>query len=117
MFRKRREGEQPYACVKPDCPKLWYPAQELLFLCPNLLCPGRNNTDVVGKPPKWAGRTLFRPERFTHKAPCPYSIDPDFPDRASSPVCPYCWQEQPYFDSQPSTIAVVGASISGKPCY
>jgi hypothetical protein len=112
MFERWRAGGRLHVCPGHDCPHPQYPARELLFVCPCPTCPGRGRDEIPGKPQQWADSALFRPERYAHSAPCPFS-----PHSAYVKVCPSCWREQPSTGNDTSTIAVVGASISGKTCF
>lgn len=112
MFERWHAGDQTHVCPGYDCPNPQYPASELLFVCPCPTCPGRGRDEIPGKPQQWADSTLFRPDRYAHAAPCPFS-----PHSAYVKVCPYCWREQPSTGTDASTIAIVGASISGKTCF
>lgn len=108
MWRAGTSQGASLAC--PKCQRK-FPAQEVAFLCPEPRCKAREHP-LEGQGEQWEGKPLFRPARYNYTVPCPYS-----PHNAYLKICPHCWEQLPVATGRSSTIAVVGASSSGKTCF
>jgi hypothetical protein len=94
----------------PECQAL-FPAGEVLFLCPERTCPARNSPPP-NLPGLCAGRPVFRAPTYDYAVQCAFS-----PHRAYLKLCPRCGATLPLTTGPAATVAVVGASVSGKTCY
>ncbi len=99
---------QQLAC--PRCQEK-FPISETVFLCPEPHCRACKNP-LPGQPPQWSGKPLFRPPRYAYSVPCPFS-----PHTAYVKICPRCWSPLPISSGKSSTVAIIGASASGKTCF
>lgn len=102
-------------CANPECENPRFQPDELYFVCPRRkVCKGNKRQDAI--PPKvraaWMQDTLFRPTRYRYAVTCP-----DCGSSAYLKVCPYCGEQQPVATGNANTIAVIGATSSGKTCY
>jgi hypothetical protein len=84
---------------------------KVLFLCPGPRCPAKEQPPP-DMPARWTGRPVFRTGDYKDSVRCPFS-----PHRAGFKICPHCGEELRTGGQQSTTIALVGASSSGKTCY
>jgi hypothetical protein len=109
-------GSKPNQAVQLACPKCQerFPAATVAFLCPEQTCPARKkplSTEADYKA-RWTDRPVFRPKTYAYSVDCEFS-----PHKAYIKICPRCWEQLPIPTGRSSTIAVVGATASGKTCY
>ncbi|MFO0877899.1 MAG: hypothetical protein U0840_11145 [Gemmataceae bacterium] len=105
-----KKPRQELFCANDKCTKP-IKVREVLFLCPNPLCQGKDSPRP-GQPDERKNQSLFQAKRFGYNARCPHCDD-----LAWMKICPHCWDDLPEAAGNSSTIAVIGTSASGKTCF